>query len=240
MSGFTKLFTSITSSSIWNEDDKTRIVWITMLAIAEADGVVRASIGGLAHVARVTREDCEKALQILQSPDPDSRSPEHEGRRIQKVDGGFFLLNYGKYREARSEDERKAYMREYMRKYRKQTVNKGKQKLTKVSHSKPPLAKAEGEKEAKAEGEGDEGAALIPSLEEFCDYFFPAMVDLGDPVPLAEWLMEYHGYYAGNVWKNKPPSNWKGLAGKLIGQYRSRHAEVSAKKGNGKTDRYAL
>src|SRR5688572_4159788 len=119
MSGFTKLFSAITSSSIWNEDDVTRLVWITMLAMADANGVVYASVGGLAHTARVNRDACEKAIGKLESPDPDSRSPEFEGRRIKKVEGGFLLLNYAKYREARSEDERRLYMREYMKEYRK-------------------------------------------------------------------------------------------------------------------------
>lgn len=176
MSGFTKLFSSITSSSIWNESDKTRIVWITMLAMAEADGVVRASVGGLAHVARVSRRDCEAALERLMSPDTDSRSPENDGRRIQKVDGGFFLLNYGKYREARSEDERKAYMREYMRDYRKQSVNNSKQDvnsskppLAEVSHGKPQLAKTEGEEE----GEKKDSLPTVrrtPTLDEVIAY----------------------------------------------------------------------
>ena len=42
--GFTKLFNTIVTSTIWQEDDKTRIVWITMLAIADASGIVGASI----------------------------------------------------------------------------------------------------------------------------------------------------------------------------------------------------
>ena len=126
MTGFTKLWSEILTSSIWNEDDKTRLVWITMLAAMGPDYIVRASVGGLAHQARVSREDCEKALDVLRSPDPDSRSREHEGRRIIDIDGGYMILNGGKYREARSHDERKTYMAEYMRNYRKQGVNNGK------------------------------------------------------------------------------------------------------------------
>ena len=159
MSGFTKLFSAITSSSIWNEDDVTRLVWITMLAMADANGVVYASIGGLAHTARVNRDACEMAIQKLESPDPDSRSPEFEGRRIKKIEGGFLLLNYAKYREARSEDERRLYMREYMKEYRKTDVNNRKQKLTRVNRSKPPLAQAEAEAEAENTPKPPEGAS---------------------------------------------------------------------------------
>ena len=128
-----------------------RIVWITMLAAMGSDYMVRASTGGLAHQARVSREDCERALEVLSSPDSDSRSTENEGRRILRVEGGFLILNGGKYREARSQDERKMYMAEYMRNYRKQCVNNSKQNVNSVSRSKPQLAQAEAEAEAEAE-----------------------------------------------------------------------------------------
>ena len=145
MPGFTKLFSEIITSSVWNEEDKTRIVWVTMLASCDAQGVVRASVSGLAHIARVNKESCERALNVLNSPDEDSRSPEWEGRRIEKIAGGWLILNYTKYREARNEDERKAYMANYMREYRAKRrvnidVNNSKQELASVNHSKPPLA----------------------------------------------------------------------------------------------------
>jgi hypothetical protein len=153
MPGFTKLWSETVTSSIWSEDDKTRIVWITLLAIVGPDGIVRASIGGLAHTARVSREACERAISIFEAPDPDSRSMENEGRRIKRVDGGFLILNYAKYRDARSHDERAVYMTEYMREYRRKqkckdvNVNTVNGKLTLAS-----LAKEEGEEEGEEEG----------------------------------------------------------------------------------------
>lgn len=151
MTGFTKLWSEILSSSIWNEDDKVRIVWITMLAAMGPDYMVRASVGGLAHMARVSKEACEHALTVLTSPDPDSRSQDNEGRRVQKVDGGFFILNGGKYREARSHDERKVYMANYMKEYRRRQAERKlsrKQRKQNVNACKPPLAQAEAEAEA--------------------------------------------------------------------------------------------
>jgi len=152
MAGFTKLYAEITDSSIWNEADKNRIVWVTLLARMGPDSIVRASVGGLAHLARVPRKDTEKALKLLESPDPDSRSADFEGRRIERVEGGFLILNGPKYREARSQDERRAYMREYMREYRKKrkqdaNVNDN------VSSPLAPLAQAEAEVEAEVEAE---------------------------------------------------------------------------------------
>jgi hypothetical protein len=118
MNGYTKLFQDIVTSSIWGENDKTRIVWITMLALADRDGVVRSSLGGLAHQARVGKEDCEAALKKLMAPDDDSRSKEFGGRRIEPTDGGWLLLNHAKYRSKMGMEERREYLRMKKQEYR--------------------------------------------------------------------------------------------------------------------------
>lgn len=119
MSGFTKLFSTIVTSSIWGEDDKTRIVWITMLALSNKDGVVEAAIPGLANAARVSVEDCEAALQKFMEPDKYSRSRANDGRRIEVVDGGWKLLNHASYREKLSSINRAEYQRVKQAAYRK-------------------------------------------------------------------------------------------------------------------------
>lgn len=112
MAGYTKLFNSILASTIWRASDKTRIVWITMLAMADKDGVVEGSVPGLADFARVNLSDCQAALAELLAPDEYSRSSENDGRRIEALDGvGWRLLNHSKYRAKMSEDERREYNR---------------------------------------------------------------------------------------------------------------------------------
>lgn len=69
-----------------------------MLCMADKNGVVEASVPGLADLARVELKDCEDALERLSSPDKYSRSQDFEGRRIEIADGGWLLLNYKKYR----------------------------------------------------------------------------------------------------------------------------------------------
>jgi hypothetical protein len=76
-----------------------------MLAMADADGCVRASIPGLTKRAGVTRNECEEALRILSSPDPDSKSKEEDGRRVREVDGGWLIINHRKYRDLRTETQ---------------------------------------------------------------------------------------------------------------------------------------
>lgn len=108
---FTKLFHSIVTSSIWNENDKTRVVWITLLALSDKDGFVGASVGGLAHAARVSKEDCQVALECLMSPDDDSRDPAFAGQRVEKSEGGFTILNYRKKWELGRQLDRTEYLR---------------------------------------------------------------------------------------------------------------------------------
>jgi len=123
MKPFAKLFCSITTSSIWRENDKTRIVWITLLALSDKDGEVWASVGGLSDAARVSRKDCLKALKTLMSNDEDSRTKDHDGRRVCEIDGGWKILNYLKYRELGRGEDRKEYFRLKKQAYRKNRMS---------------------------------------------------------------------------------------------------------------------
>ncbi len=118
MAGFTKLQSSIVHSTIWREPDHVRLMWITMLAICDKNGMVEASVPGLADVARVELTQCEDALQRLASPDQYSRSQEYEGRRIKVVDGGWLILNYLKYRGESKADRIAQQNRDRQKKFR--------------------------------------------------------------------------------------------------------------------------
>ena len=111
---FTKLFTSITESTIWVAPDTHRLCWITMLAMSDRNGRVWGSVPGLANRARVSVDDTRAALKSFLSPDKDSRTQEHEGRRIEEIDGGWRLLNHAKYRAIRDEETIKESKRNYI------------------------------------------------------------------------------------------------------------------------------
>ncbi len=108
MANYTKLFSSILHSTIWQAPDHVRLVWITLLALKDRDGVVEASVPGLARAAGVSLTATEQALALLMAPDPYSRTPDHEGRRIVAVDGGWSVLNHDKYNDKSSAEEYKA------------------------------------------------------------------------------------------------------------------------------------
>jgi len=121
--GFTKLFNTIVTSTIWREDNETRILWITMLAISDRFGEVSGSVPGMAAIANISEEGCRRAITKLESPDPDSRTSDDEGRRIRKIEGGWHITNYEKYRALLTHEERKEYKRIKQRQYRAKAPN---------------------------------------------------------------------------------------------------------------------
>lgn len=142
---FVKLFSSIMDSTIWQEPDHTRIVWITLMAMADRDGEIAASIPGLAARARVPLAAAEIALGTFLAPDQYSRTEAHEGRRIEKIDGGWRLLNYFKYREARSPDEIREKAAERKRRERERKCHSVTSVTKRDSHGSHAIAEAEAE-----------------------------------------------------------------------------------------------
>jgi len=85
-----------------------------MLAMADRAGRVWSSVPGLANRARIPLEDARIAIATFLAPDPDSRTSDHEGRRIEAIDGGWRLLNHEKYREIRDEESSLEAKRKYI------------------------------------------------------------------------------------------------------------------------------
>jgi hypothetical protein len=136
-----------------------------MLAMANKNGYVFGSVPGLAKMANIPVEATRNALAKFQLPDPDSRSQEYEGRRIEIVDGGWRLLTYLKHRAIRDEEERREYLKLYMRGYRKQ---KSLTNVNNVNPSKPQLSQAEADTEADSRSKIQKH--IHPTLEEVLTY----------------------------------------------------------------------
>lgn len=123
MNGFALLWGKILRSSIWVKESKeTRLVWITLLAMKDAEGIIQASVVGLADAAKVSVPECKKALKIFLSPDPDDTSKVEQGKRIREVPGGWQIVNHDLYRfstEAKREFWRQQKAEQRKRKRRK-------------------------------------------------------------------------------------------------------------------------
>jgi hypothetical protein len=97
---YNKLFTSILDSSIWLEDDGVIRVWVTLLASMDETGFCKfGSVHNLARRANKTAKETARCIAILESPDKVDPQQEYEGRRVERVEGGWIVLNAGKYRE---------------------------------------------------------------------------------------------------------------------------------------------
>ena len=218
---FTKLFNSILDSTIWQEPPATKLVWITLLAMSDRNGDVHASIPGLAKRAGVTLEECESALQCLSSPDKYSRTKDHEGRRIRAMDGGFTLLNHGKYRALLSAEERKEYNRKKQAEYRaskslSKNVNDS-QSLSAMSAHTEAEAEAEAKEEKNGSKEPKTRAPKQPSeqwLESLRKEPIYAHVDFDRELRKAEiWIADHPGrkltlkFFKAWINRIEPPLN---------------------------------
>lgn len=171
---YTKLFSSIVTSTIWTEDPKICKVWVTMLAIADKHGEVHASIPGLAQIAGMTLADTEAAIQKFLSPDKYSRTPDDEGRRIEKIDDGWLLLNHAKYRAMASKDEEKTSAAKRQAAFRERQKRNG--KITACHGSvtgsnavvtpSRDIADTDSKAEAEAEGEAKADADTKPKRQK--------------------------------------------------------------------------
>lgn len=134
---YNKLFTKILDSSIWLEPDQHRLVWITLIAAMDRYGVTQfACAENLAARARVSLEAAESAIKAFESPDPHDPTQEFEGRRIERIPGGWLVLNAEKYREMVTASVASEKSRERMRKFReKNRVTKSDATLRTVTPS---------------------------------------------------------------------------------------------------------
>ena len=189
---YTKLFNSIITSTIWSEDDKTRIVWITMLAIADKNGEVHGSIPGLARIAGVPVDDTRTAIHKFLSPDLDSRTKDDEGRRIEEIDGGWLLLNHRKYREMASREEAREAEAKRKARYRAKLARNGKvsQNVPDKSPNVPESlhiaeAEADAEADAKKERVPKTRPHEVPKLEAVKQYAASAPFPISDACAIA-------------------------------------------------------
>lgn len=221
---FTKLFSSITESTVWCEPASTRLVWITMLAMSDRHGRVWASLPGLANRARVELADCEQAIDTLLATDRYSRTPDNEGRRIEPIDGGWRLLNHAKYRAIRDEESTREAKREHMRRKRAKVDRN----VENVEHSGTPwTGVGTGGRNAEADTEEDQEQKLSHAAHA---HPTGAEAPAGEPVILAFGFTQFWSAYprkegkagALKVWKSRRIGTDKALIALLMADVQTR------------------
>lgn len=132
-----KIFESLYEGSMVGAGPTVFAVWGYCIAKADRGGIVILNPALLAPIIGTSRIDIERAIEYLERPDPNSKNPDHEGRRLLKMSGfAYFVVSHAVYRGMKNGEDRREYMREYMRKRRgEEAVNslQSLQKLTKVN-----------------------------------------------------------------------------------------------------------
>jgi hypothetical protein len=143
---FGKHFESMYTGSMVGHGSLVFAVWGYVIAhtrnsLVELNPALIAAIFG-----NTTEQEIQCVIDLLCSPDPNSRSKKEDGKRLVKQ-GQFiyFVPTFADYHGMRNDDERRSYMRNLMR-------DKRKSKLAHVSSSVsrryPQLAQSESESEA--------------------------------------------------------------------------------------------
>ena len=183
---YAKLFSRIAQSSLMEQDVETRYCFMMLLAIADIEGDIIGTDVAIARAINLPLENFRSSLSSLMAPDPDSNSPVLEGRRVVKSDNGrgYRLVNYKEYRAIKTTEEKRAYMRDYMRDRRKALSGKDvtdvkicKNVLNDVTHAE---TEADTEAKAKEDADSDSNAKTNPPSKP------PAVKGVGDRLPTSE------------------------------------------------------
>ena len=162
-----KFYESTFTGSMIGAGSNVFALWGYIISHTKPDSHVELNPILLSTLIGCPTEQVEQAIEYLSSPDEKSRSSNESGRRITKVSPFLYhVTNYNAYRTMRDEEDRKEYMRNYMRKYRKPVkVNSkhGKPQLAAVSPSRS-RSRSRSKKQSKETKETPQAAFAVKKL----------------------------------------------------------------------------
>ena len=116
-----KVFSSMFRGSLHGQWEAI-VTFTAMIALAEREGEVDMTAEALAATTSIPLDIILKGIASLEASDPNSRTPDHDGRRILRVSEtrawGWVITNYAHYRDFRSAEERREYFKDQKRKQR--------------------------------------------------------------------------------------------------------------------------
>jgi len=189
---YAKLFSSLYQGTLRGRSNEI-LVFTNLLAHTGRDGTVDKHFRAIAEETGLTQDEVQDAIAVLEAPDPESRSPEEQGARIVRLDEhrvwGWRVVNHGKYRAIRSEEDRAEQNRLSQKRWRerhKQSVSQSKPRVSNSKQDKPmQKQRQEAEAETKAEAvppqdttprkRGDDGGYVVPECFANVDGFTAAL-----------------------------------------------------------------
>lgn len=180
---YVKLFASIYQGTLRGKSHSL-LVFTNLLAHCDKTGDVDMHPRAIADEVGLTVDEVTAALAELEAPDPESRSPEENGRRIIRLDDhrawGWRVVNYVKYRAIRDEADRREQNRMAQAAWRERNKPR-KPASASVSQRKPESAQAEAEAEAKEREEvverGVQRGEIAPARKRAVAPSCPSEVD---------------------------------------------------------------
>ena len=95
---------------------KALITFQQMIVLSNDEGIIDMTPHAISNITGIPLEIIEEGIKYLEQPDIYSRTPDHEGRRIERLDEhrpwGWIVLNKVKYKRLASREEKKAADRE--------------------------------------------------------------------------------------------------------------------------------
>lgn len=97
-----KIFSAMYDGSLYGNWEAI-VTFQQMIVLCGPDGVVDMTPQALAARTSIPLDIIKKGIQALEAPDPDSRTPDLDGRRIERLDDhrpwGWRIVNYTRYRK---------------------------------------------------------------------------------------------------------------------------------------------
>lgn len=230
---YAKVFKQLFYRSMFARGD-AQLVLVCLLAHADPDGTVELPAELIGAMTGMGTERAQAAIAELEAADPDSTSHGSDGKRIEPAGPGrWSIVNHGKYRGMRNDEERRRQTREAVARYRvSQRKPKVSQSKPNVSRGKPLKAQAEAEAEAEESTpsfNGTEnpvpvepvgGGDRITAKEAFASVFWPAYprkvarlaaqkaflkLVKDDSDDLFDSIMQALAWYQREEWANREP-----------------------------------
>jgi hypothetical protein len=107
---YTKVFRTMYDGTL-ADNWQALVTFQQLLILANDCGVVDMTVGAINRTTGIPIEILETGIKVLEAPDYGSRTPDMEGRRISRLsdhrDWGWFLVNFSKYRQMVTREEKK-------------------------------------------------------------------------------------------------------------------------------------
>jgi hypothetical protein len=156
-----------------------------MLILADLDGNVDMTPAAISRRTTIPLDIIQLGIAALLEPDPESRTPTEEGRRLLPLSEGrswgWRIVNYAHYRQLQREQDRRAYHREYWHKRKDKGAEQPDLNVTQHTQPNQPIAYAEAKTYAETEAEAKETKTKRSRAAAGAAFVVPAWV------PSEEW-----------------------------------------------------